>query len=314
MKPSSSWHDPKRLRPTLLRAAFALCLLLSTPRSQAGQIACGQTVTTNITGTGQTDGYPFYANAGEAVVIGVEGQPYNPYWFDAAADLYDPNGKLIGSCTNSAMLRGLTTNGLYNILVHADDYAHTGQYGLSLCFATGRCGAPLFWGLPVTNALTSQGQIVPYTFWSAGREVVNISTEGQPYNPYWFNAAGAMFDPTGTLLGTWINGGTNINLAYTGTYTVMVAADDLDHMGTYSMSLNFTSLVPAMPIGITNGAAVLTLRGAIGNATTIWCATNMDSGNNWSTLTNFTLPWMPYRFVDWSSTNVPQRFYYMSQP
>jgi hypothetical protein len=286
--------------------------LLSTPRSQAGQIYCGQPILTNITYGGQTDGYPFFANAGEVVVIGVEGQPNCCAYFNAEADLKDPNGKLIGSCTNSAMLRDLTVTGLYNILVHADDYNHTGQYGLSLCFATGRCGAPLFWGLPVTNALTSQGQIVPYTFWGVAGECVNISLMGQPGCCAYFNAAGAMFGPTGTLLGTWTNGATDINLANTGTYTVMVAADDLNHWGNYSMSLNFTCLVPAMPIGITNGAAVLTLRGAIGNATTIWYTTNLDS-ESWSTLTNFNLPWMPYRFVDWSSTNVPQKFYYMSQ-
>ncbi len=81
--------------------------------------------------------------------------------------------------------------------------------------------------------------------------------------------------------------------------------------GTYTLSLSFTNLVPAsyrLAVGRTNGAAALILWGQVGRMTTLQYAAEVPT-NQWAALTNFNLPWSPYRFVDWASTNSPRRFY-----
>jgi hypothetical protein len=128
MKAIPDKHDPKQLRAALLAAT--LSLLLATASSQAQQIACGQTIRTNISVQGQTDDYTFYANVGDVVVVSTCGQP--GYYFNAAADVYDSIGRL-GGCTNGATPPlTVRASGLCVILVHADDFNHVGTYGVSL--------------------------------------------------------------------------------------------------------------------------------------------------------------------------------------
>jgi hypothetical protein len=80
--------------------------------------------------------------------------------------------------------------------------------------------------------------------------------------------------------------------------------------------LFYAKLVPAsyrLTIGTTNGTAVPTIWGQVGRATSLRYATNLVAPIQWFTLTNFSLPWSPYQFVDWASANSPQRFYQTAQ-
>ncbi len=307
MKTRVSRRSSIQLCTTLLKLAFTLNLLLGPLVSQAQNIACGQTITNTINSPGQTNTYTFDANAGEVVEILVLGQPLN-----AAADVYDPAGGRIGGATNNFTGPiSLTSTGTYTIRVHANDSVSTGACGISLSFLTGRCGAALLSGPPATNALTSFAEMDSYTFTGNAGETVVINAAGNN-----FTAAAFVAGPNGAIAANWVNGTATLDLASTGTYTVVVYSFYAAGTGTYSLSLFYAKLVPAsyrLAIGATNGAAALTVWGQAGRPTTLRYATNLAAPVQWFPLTNFNLPWSPYRFVDSASPNSPQRFYQTAQ-
>jgi len=70
----------------------------------------------------------------------------------------------------------------------------------------------------------------------------------------------------------------------------------------------FSSVTNNVPTSLTvNTFAGVTIRGTAGMAYQIQCATNLDSP--WLPLTNFSLPYSPYLWVDTSSPVSGQRFY-----
>jgi len=288
-----------------LELAFALNLLLGSLGGQAQQIACGQTITDTINSPGQTNTYTFDANAGENVTLLALSQSMN-----AVADVYSPTGSRIGGTTNNfSGPINLASTGTYTIRVHADNSESTGTYGISLTFLTGRCGTQLIWGLPTTNTVTLLAEVDSYTFRGNAGETVTINaTNGAGSN---LTPAAFLAGPNGTIIANWENGVASLDVASTGTYTVGVYSY-LARTGTYSLALSYTKLVPAsyrLAIDATNGAAAPIIWGQVGRSTTLQYATNLAAPIQWSTLTNFSLPWSPYRFVDWASANSPQRFY-----
>jgi len=304
MKTRVSQRRSIQLRTALLKLAFTFNLLLGPLAGQAQQIACGQTIANSINSPGQTNTYTFVANAGESVTLLALGQSMS-----AVAELYSPTGSRIGGSTN--LFSGpinLTSTGTYTIRVHADNSESTGSYGISLSFLTGRCGTQLIWGLPTTSTVSSLAEVDSYTFSGNAGETVAIYAPGSSN----FTTAAFVAGPNGTIIANWVNGGTSIDLASTGTYTVGIYSFYFAGTGTYSLTLSYTKLVPAsyrLAIGTTNGAAALTVWGQVGRSTTLQYATNLVAPIQWLTLTNFSLPWSPYRFVDWASANSLQRYY-----
>jgi len=303
MKTQASRRGSIQLRTTLLGLAFALPLLLGPLSNQAQEIACAQTISGTINSPGQTNTYTFVANAGESVTLLALGQSMS-----AVADVYGPTGSRIGGSTN--MFTGpinLASTGTYAIRVRADNSESTGTYGISLTFLTGRCGTQLIWGLPTTNTVSSLAEVDSYTFRGNAGEAVTITTASTN-----FTAAAFVAGPNGAIIANWVNGVTTLDLASTGTYTVGVYSYYFAGTGTYSLALSYTRLVPAsyrLGIGATNGAAALSIWGQIGRSTTLRYATSLATPIQWLTLTNFSLPWSPYRFVDWASANSAPRFY-----
>ena len=150
MKAPEFRRGPKPPRLRFLEIGFTIALVAGPVCGQAQtEIACGQTISGSLLEAGQTNSYTFSANAGEAVAILTLGQSFN-----AVAEVFDSAGARLGAATNdfTAPLN-LTNTGAYTIGVHADNSTNAGPYGLSLTFLTGRCGAPLIWGLPATNTL-----------------------------------------------------------------------------------------------------------------------------------------------------------------
>src|SRR5207245_10356392 len=134
-------------------------------------------------------------------------------------DVYDPTGSRIGGSTNNFTGPiNLASTGTFTIQVHADNSESTGTYGISLSFLTGRCGTQLIWGLPTTNTVTSLAEVDSYTFSGNAGETVAINSAGSN-----FTAASFVAGPNGAILANWVNGGTSIDLASTGTYTVGTA-------------------------------------------------------------------------------------------
>ncbi len=304
MKTQASRRGSIQLRTTLLQLVFGLHLLLGPLGGQAQQIACGQTITDTINSPGQTNTYTFDANAGESVTLLALGQSMN-----AVADVYSPTGSRVGGSTNNfSGPINLASTGTYTIRVRADNSESTGSYAISLSFLTGQCGTQLIWGLPTTNTVSSLAEVDSYTFSGNAGETVAIYAPGSSN----FTTAAFVAGPSGMIIANWVNGGTSIDLASTGTYTVGVYSFYFAGTGPYSLTLSYTKLVPAsyrLAIGATNGAAALTVWGQVGRSTTLRYATNLVAPVQWLTLTNLSLPWSPYRFVDWASANSPQRFY-----
>ena len=126
------------------------------------------------------------------------------------ADVYSPSETRVGSCTNNFTgPLNVPNTGTYIIRVHADNGVSTGAYGISLTFLSGRCGAPLVWGLPVTNTISLLAQVDSYTFSGNAGETVVINASGTNFT------AAFVAGPTGTILANWVNGVTTLNLANT---------------------------------------------------------------------------------------------------
>jgi hypothetical protein len=274
--------------------------------AQGQQIACGQTVTGNLTAAGQTNTYTFNANAGEVVTLLASSSVTN---WNAMADIFSPSGSRIGGPTanNFTGPINLPVSGTYTVQVHADDYEAAGVYGISLTFLTGRCGTGLAWGPPISGTLNSLAEVDSYTFSGNAGESVTLNVQSTNYIATFFVAG-----PNGTILTNWYNGSSSLNLSSTGTYTVGIYSYYAGGTGPYSVSFLLTKLVPAsyhMGIGATNGTATLMIWGQVGRATTLRYASDLSTTPEWSTLTNFNLPTSPFKLVDWSSLNSPRRSY-----
>lgn len=287
----------------LFGLALSPGVALLPPCAQGQQIACGQTVTGNLTAAGQTNTYTFSASAGEAVTILALGDSFN-----VVADIYSPVGSKVGGTTN--FFTGpinLTASGTYTIRLYADASEATGAYGISLTFVTGRCGTGLVWGPSISGALSSLAEVDSYTFSGNAGESVTINAQSTD-----FTATAFVTGPDGTILRNWINGSTSLDLATTGTYTVGIYSFYSGGTGSYSVSFVLTKLVPAsfrLAIGGVNGGTALTIWGQVGRATMLRYVSDFSAAPQWVTLTNFNLPTSPFRFVDSTSANSRQRFY-----
>jgi hypothetical protein len=93
-----------------------------------GDILSGNVVSGNISPKGDIDGYNFYGNAGETVIIVMEdtGDPWGEW-----VELYDPDGdkETSGFDINGHLL---LKSGLYTIVCRAHANYYTGSYNLSL--------------------------------------------------------------------------------------------------------------------------------------------------------------------------------------
>lgn len=307
----------KNLQATFLMATLIFGWALGTSYA-IENIDCDQTIAGTITTASQINQYEFPGNAGQTALITVFGSWPNGCCDThyAVGDIYDPNGNLVGSCENTPISLVLTNTGNYLVLVHADNYTTTGSYGINLSFKPSQCGPQLIWGKTTSGALTGLAETDTYTFYAQSNAIVLFTATGD-----WPNgccdthyAVGDIYDPKGNLVASCENTTTSpLTLTNSGFYTVLVHADNYDTTGSYVLGLSFIRFPgpPWMTTGTTNGAAILNLYGVVGTATTFQYKTNISGAENgsWFLLTNFNLPWSPYPFVDWSSTNVAQRFY-----
>ena len=310
-------HSLRSLEITLLMITFIFCLALVNSRAIT-TIECDQTIQGTISSASQIDQYQFSGQSGQTVLVTVYGVwpngCCNTHY--AVGTIYDPNGKVVGTCENTPTTLSLTNTGTYLILVNADNYSTTGSYGINLSFDPSKCGPELTWGKTTAGSLTGLAETDTYTFYAQSNAIVLLTATG-----VWPNgccdthyAVGDIYDPNGKYVTSCENTTTApLTLTNTGYYTFLVHADDYERTGSYSLGLSFIRFAgtPFMSSGTTNGAAFLGLYGVVGTATTLQYTTNMIGVVNeaWFPMTNFNLPWSPYQYVDWSSTNVSQRFY-----
>jgi hypothetical protein len=213
---------------------------------------CGQTVTNTIRFPGEVQTYTFTAFTGEQVVLALLHLSGN---LCAAADIYDPSYQLVDwmDCDTGFRLATVTT-GTYTVVVFdggANPEGDTGDYALSLQFATGRCATPISCGQTITNSISLPTQIDAYTFSGNAGEAVILSPHGMSGN---FCAATTLYDPAGNRIGG-VNCNTSsasIALPTTGTYTILLYAGGsalFQGTGSYALTLAFTTGRCDTPIG-----------------------------------------------------------------
>lgn len=213
---------------------------------------CGQTVTNTIRFPGEVQAYTFTALDGEQVLLALRHLSGN---LCAAADIYDPSYQLVGwvDCDTGFRLATVST-GTYTVVVHdggANPDEDTGDYALSLQFATGRCATPITCGQTITNSISLPTQIDAYTFNGNAGEVVILSPHSMSGN---LCALAVLFDPTGGNIGG-VDCNTSsapIALPTTGAYTILLFAGGsapFQGTGSYALTLLFTTGRCGTPIG-----------------------------------------------------------------
>jgi uncharacterized protein (TIGR03437 family) len=211
------------------------------PAAAQQTIACGQTLTGNITSIGQQVTYTFSANAGEAVNIAAVATSGD---LAARAELFSPSNTLVGANgfgnTNTGSLT-LTTTGVYTILVKDFNLNRTGAFALNLQFTTGRCGTAISCGQTLNGNIAGSAQQDTYTFSANVGEAVNIAAVAAS-GP--LAARLELYSPSNTLVGANGFGNTNtgsLTLPVSGVYTILVRDFNLSRAGSYAINLQFTT-------------------------------------------------------------------------
>jgi hypothetical protein len=203
-----------------------------------GTISCGQTVSGTLA-TSQQDYYTFSANASEVITFAAR-ETSNGY-LNACADLYlYPSGttKIASACNGVSVPVTITTTSTYLFIVHASDYATTGNYNLGLQFLTGRCAGTTGCGQIKTGTLVATQQDA-YSFSANAGEVITFPSV-ETNNGY-LAACTDLYNASGTKIGgnpcNKVN--TPFTIPTTGTYLFVVHASDYATAGNYNLGLQF---------------------------------------------------------------------------
>ncbi len=233
------------------------------------------------------DAYSFSATAGQQVSISLVGTGFDAYLLLLAPDGADIAEDNDGGGTTNARLpqtagfARLPQTGTYTIYTTSARTGETGNYSISLNFASGNCpSTPLAIGstgsfsLATTDCrLLEDGSFLDaYTFnGTAGQQIaITMSAPGSGLNPFLF-----LLSPTGSSLANTFNtSSTSVNsvrlpdnggfftLPTTGTYTIIANSVATGQTGPYTLALT-TSTGPACTYTLTPASA--TVPGAGGN-------------------------------------------------
>jgi hypothetical protein len=225
---------------------FDLSLMIIGREGCSRSITCGQTLSGSIDTASKMEAYTFSGEAKEAVLA-------------SRGMIIDPNGSLLGSANPDRIFQ-LATTGTYTIVVN---YSGAGSlsigqtpgfsYDIILQFTTGRCAPRINCGE------TAGGDIGPlksdldaWKFDADAKERIvlyssMIATTSGYFYPQW-----DLYDPHGNLFTSLASGREtpeySIALPLTGTYTIMVKAQQQAGTGSYDIGLQFTSGRCALPI------------------------------------------------------------------
>lgn len=144
--------------------------------------------------------------------------------------------------------------------------------------------SPPLINMPLTNQTASAN----------GQIVLGVSVTGSlPLQYQWFfNGTNLVSESSSSLTLT------NLDWSQAGYYTVVISNQYGSVTNTAILSLDDLHMYAGIRIAGVPGAPY-----------EIDARDNFDPGTPWLTLTNFTLPYSPYLFIDEASPNYPQRFY-----
>ncbi|MBM4314565.1 MAG: hypothetical protein FJ122_11705 [Deltaproteobacteria bacterium] len=249
-------------------------------------IACGQTVSDQITTPLQMKAYRFSANAGEMVMVDINKTGSTSGSFFPNFRLYNPDGsQLIHSDGGVNYFGPLPETGTYTINVEDSDWYSnglgTGTYDVGLQFLTGRCANTIACGQAFIGVPYSNNKIDAYKFsgTAGGRAglFLNSTTGTSSRN-------GALFDPDGQFVtgdvpgidGTEYGGSAQTwTLPKTGNYTYIVNPGSA---GTYDLYRPCRGMCDAQLLG---SSACLPAGGGIGTINVL-----IGPGCPWTSMSN----------------------------
>jgi hypothetical protein len=244
-------------------------------------LSCGETLSKSTSFRSEMDAYSFSGTSGQELSLAM--------WAGAlgmVADIYTPAGQLLASVsTDTATNLTLTNTGTFTILVHQSSYAGTTSYSLSLqSVIGGGCDSqPLSCGETLSKSTSFYSEMDGYAFAANAGENVSLSTSG-------FGAAEFdVYDPTGSNI-TRVGPSTvtNLTLALTGYYTLLVHADNYASIGTYGLtmtcinqtSVSISATTPnASDFGPIPGVFTVTRSGPTNGAQTVYYSISGTASN-----------------------------------
>ena len=207
---------------------YQLYLALSPGANEHGLIPNGGSVDESISANGEIDSFTFEGDAGQRGVISISGNVVGgDYYY-----VFNPDGSSLTEAGGAARIN-LAQTGTYTVIVRSFQGAGTGSYSLYLALSPGANEHGLIAnGDSVDESISADGEIDSFTFeGTAGqRGVISISGNVVGGDYYY------VFNPDGSSL-TEAGGAARINLAQTGTYTVIVRSFQGAGTGSYSLYL-----------------------------------------------------------------------------
>lgn len=218
------------------------------PATAQQQIACDQTLSREITASGEQHSFTFNGVADEVVDVSAAATSGT---LCAEIQVFSPSGSVIAdtrgnfpqaTCNTRAGRKRLTETGVYTIRVRDNTLSKTGTYNLNL--VSNRCGAAIACGDTKSGSLVPAEQDV-YRFNGATGDVINLSAVGTSGN---ICAAIELLNPAGDLIlstrsffpqATCNTSTRRVRLPATGAYAVVVSPDSLTRTGGYELNLEF---------------------------------------------------------------------------
>jgi hypothetical protein len=199
-------------------------------------IACGETKTADISGSGELDAYTFLASAGDRVLISAHN---TTGLLAATANLYDPAGAFVAATPvgGRSEILALASTGTYTILLQDNTLAYSGGYGISLQFANGKCGTAISCGETRPGSIGIAGQQNAYLFTGAAGDIIALTTRA---TSGLLGAIAELYSPSGVLVGATPSNGKSgsLTLASAGTYAILVHDSSLAYSGNYELNLS----------------------------------------------------------------------------
>jgi positive regulator of sigma E activity len=223
------------------RGSYGLSLQwLSASGSCAAPIACGETATTALEQSGDTDAFRFSGSAGDVVSIGPGEVSEVDAGFEPCWTIWEPDGSgtIVKAC--GAGQRTLAQTGSHTLVVSDETDRRRGTASLSLegVSQSGSCATPLACGEDgVSGALDPAGDIDTFRFDAATGDAFAITIADQGDVDPGFLSRFELFSPTGVQIGGSSTGYRAVTLSDTGTHTLHVFEAERER-GSYGLSLH----------------------------------------------------------------------------
>jgi YD repeat-containing protein len=190
----------------------------------------GQSMNGLISGPAPFSAYVFNASAGDTLLVRSASFTAG---FSANVDVYDPNGRRLGSGTSSVAPPVLTASGPYTAVVGASASGASGSYAFAWQLLNNPVAAALPCGQTVSAQLGSASQFWYYAVGASDGDLLKLLLTRQPGT---LNAQMELFDAKGTRLTG--NASDIVRKVSAGSYLVLVSpASSAAESGAFGLSL-----------------------------------------------------------------------------